>query len=125
MMWDHLLYPTKRIHKFCLLALKLLASNPSYKQYGATEVTSLLLSEHPTVPLGAGVAEFGLVALFDLATRDPRAVTGAAIMLGRVAIDVVSAREKIKTTHYRGPFRRVWGGDHFIASPHSSSWSFA
>ena len=77
-------HPTKRIHKFCLLALKLLASNPSYKQYGASDVTSLLLSKHPTVPLGSGVAESGLVALFDSATRDPRAATGGAIMLGRV-----------------------------------------
>ena len=91
-------HPTKRIHKFCLLALKLLASNPSYKQYGAEDVTTLLLSKHPTVPLGSGVAESGLIALFDSATRDPRAVTGGAIMLGRVAIDVISAREKIKTT---------------------------
>ena len=91
-------HPTKRVHKFCLLALKLLASNPSYKQYGASDVTTLLLSKHPTVPLGSGVAESGLVALFDSATRDPRAVTGGAIMLGRVAIDVISAREKIKTT---------------------------
>ena len=91
-------HPTKRVHKFCLLALKLLASNPSYKQYGAEDVTTLLLSEHPTVPLGSGVAEAGLIALFDSATRDPRAVTGGAIMLGRAAIDVISAREKIKTT---------------------------
>ena len=91
-------HPTRRIHKFCLLALKWLSANPSYKQYGASDVFSLLLSDHPTVPLGAGTPESGLIALFDSATRDPRAVTGAAIMLGRVAIDVISAREKIKTT---------------------------
>ena len=91
-------HPTQRVYSLCQHAVLWLAKNPSYKQYGDVDVTSLLLSEHPTVPLGVGPPEAGLVALFDSATRDPRAVTGAAVMLGRVAVDIVSAREKIKTT---------------------------
>ena len=83
-------HPTLRIHKFCLLALKWLASNPSYKQYGAPEVYSLLLSKRPTVPLGAGTPEsWAGGSLRPSATRDPRAVTVEARVREHAGVRVV------------------------------------
>ena len=81
-------------------ALLYVHQHPMAKRLGAPDLHTLLPCATGTrpFPLATGPADGCLHALFDSSPRIPRALTGAAVMVARGAVAVVSAREKTVTT---------------------------